>query len=97
MSRMRALGGFCRTDPPSRQATPLSVLGSLPANVVSTISSKVSSPSYNEASLILECRKIFRQDILPDGFIDKTIENHYPAKDYHRVYFGEILTAFVEE
>ncbi len=59
-------------------------------------SSKVSSPSYNEASLILECRKIFKQDFLPDGFIDKSIESHYPAKDYHRVYFGEILTAFVE-
>ena len=59
-------------------------------------SSKVSSPSYHEASLILECRKIFKQDIIPEGFIDKTIQNHYPAKDYHSVYFGEILTAFVE-
>jgi hypothetical protein len=57
-------------------------------------SKTVSAPSYNEASLILECRKMYYQDMDPSGFVDKTIQENYAAKDYHRIYFGEILAAF---
>ncbi len=57
----------------------------------------VSSPSYNEANLILECRKIYCQDMDPSGFVDKTIEDNYEANDYHRIYYGEILAAFCEK
>lgn len=60
-------------------------------------SRNVSAPSYNEASLILECRKIYYQDIDPKGFLDKTIQDNYAANDYHRVYFGEIVAAFCEK
>ena len=60
-------------------------------------SKRVSAPSYNEASLILECRKIYFQDIDPKGFLDPSIKDNYPAKDYHRVYFGEILTVLAAE
>ncbi len=59
-------------------------------------SSKISAPSYNEASLILECRKMYFQDMDPNGFLDETIQNNYPINDYHRVYYGEILAAFVD-
>lgn len=27
----------------------------------------------------------------PAGFLDPAVETEYPEKDYHRVYFGEIL------
>jgi flavin reductase (DIM6/NTAB) family NADH-FMN oxidoreductase RutF len=57
-------------------------------------SARVAAPSYHQASLILECRKIYFQDVDPDGFIDQGIQEHYPAGDYHRIYFGEILAAF---
>jgi len=60
-------------------------------------SRNVSAPSYKEASLILECRKIYFQDMDPKGFIDKTIQDNYPANDYHRIYFGEIVAAFCEK
>ena len=60
-------------------------------------STRVSAPAYNEAKLILECRKIYYQDMDPGGFVDKTIEDNYPAKDYHRIYYGEILAAFCEK
>jgi len=59
-------------------------------------SSKVSAPSYNEASLILECRKMYFQDMDPRGFVDRTIQDNYASHDYHRVYFGEIVAAFCE-
>jgi len=57
-------------------------------------SKRVAAPSYNEAKLILECRKIYYQDMDPRGFIDKTIQDNYTANDYHRIYFGEILSVF---
>ena len=54
-------------------------------------SAKVAAPSYAEANLILECRKIYWQDIDPAHFLDPEIDRNYPQKDYHRVYFGEIV------
>lgn len=59
-------------------------------------SKRVAAPSYNEADLILECRKIYIQDMDPAGFMEKAIDKNYPAKDYHRIYFGEIVTIFVD-
>lgn len=58
-------------------------------------SKKVVAPSYNEADLILECRKIYFQDMDPAGFVDKTIQKNYSARDYHRIYFGEIVAVFI--
>lgn len=60
-------------------------------------SKRVSAPSYNEARFILECRKIYYQDMNPDGFVDKTIQDNYAPNDYHRIYFGEIMAAFCEK
>jgi flavin reductase (DIM6/NTAB) family NADH-FMN oxidoreductase RutF len=59
-------------------------------------SRRVIAPSYNEAIFILECRKIYFQDMDPGGFVDKTIQDNYAANDYHRIYFGEILSVFCE-
>lgn len=57
-------------------------------------STQVSSPSYEQASFILECRKLYFQDFDPTGFIDPALHEVYPARDYHRLYFGQILAAF---
>lgn len=59
-------------------------------------SKRVAAPSYNEATIIFECRKIYYQDMDPRGFFDKTIQDNYTAKDYHRIYFGEILSVYGE-
>jgi len=56
-------------------------------------SKKISAPSFKEAELILECKKIYFDDFRPENFIDSGIEQYYPAKDYHRIYFGEVLYA----
>jgi len=58
-------------------------------------SKRVAAPSYQEADLILECRKIYFQDMDPEGFVDPAIKKNYPGKDYHRIYFGEILSVFI--
>ncbi len=52
------------------------------------------SIAFQEARLILECRKIYFDDIKPELFQVFDIEKVYPAKDYHRLYIGEIIQAW---
>jgi flavin reductase (DIM6/NTAB) family NADH-FMN oxidoreductase RutF len=47
--------------------------------------------SFTEARMVFECKKLYFQDLDPDHFIDPTIGDVYPAKDYHRMYVGEVL------
>lgn len=51
----------------------------------------IATPSFDEAELIIECRKVYWQDLENSHFLEPSIEKNYPAKDYHRVYFGEIV------
>ncbi len=53
--------------------------------------------SFEEARLVLECKKIYFDDLkpvfmLPDGIEEKI----YPNKDYHRMYFGEIIGVYIK-
>jgi flavin reductase (DIM6/NTAB) family NADH-FMN oxidoreductase RutF len=50
--------------------------------------------SFQQSRLVMVCKKIYNQDIDPDKFIDPSIHNHYAAKDYHRMYIGEITSCY---
>jgi flavin reductase (DIM6/NTAB) family NADH-FMN oxidoreductase RutF len=64
------------------------------ASGLTPVSSRgVKAPSFNEAELVLECRKTYYSDLDPAHFVDPSIDKNYAAKDYHRVYFGEIVGA----
>lgn len=63
-------------------------------NLTPTASLKVQSPSFEESELTIECRKIYTSDFDPSRFVDPEIDKNYPVKDYHRVYYGEILQIF---
>lgn len=53
------------------------------------------SVAFEEAEQILVCRKIYYDDLEPTKFLDPEIEGiHYPNKDYHRLYVGEIVSAY---
>jgi flavin reductase (DIM6/NTAB) family NADH-FMN oxidoreductase RutF len=52
---------------------------------------EVPAPGFAEADLVIECRKIYWDDLESSHFLDPTIEENYPDRDYHRIYFGEIL------
>ena len=39
---------------------------------------------------MIECKKMYYQDITPERFLDPAIHEMYPDKDYHRMYIGEI-------
>ena len=50
---------------------------------------------FAEARLVIECKKIYFQDIDPNHFIDPKIHENYPDKDYHRMYIGEIIKCLI--
>jgi len=61
------------------------------AGLTPVAASAVAAPAFDEAELIIECRKLYRQIMDPAGFLDAEIESNYPQKDYHTIYFGEIV------
>jgi len=54
---------------------------------------------FKESRLVIECKKIYSQDIDPKNFLSDDIHEMYPKKDYHRMYIGEIVNVLdkVEE
>ncbi|MDD5092590.1 MAG: flavin reductase [Candidatus Wallbacteria bacterium] len=55
-------------------------------------SSNVAAPSFREAELVVECRKIYTDDFRPERFLDRGLLSCYPENDFHRFYYGEILS-----
>ena len=54
--------------------------------------------AFEEANLILVCKKMYHGDILPENFEDEKIDTKwYPQKDYHTMYISEILKVLVKE
>ena len=50
------------------------------------------APYFEQAELVLVCKKLYWQDMDPTHFLDGQIDGtHYPKKDYHRIYVGEIV------
>ncbi len=47
--------------------------------------------TFEQARLVFECKKLYWQDLNPDAFLDEKLMGHYPIRDFHRMYFGEIL------
>lgn len=45
---------------------------------------------FSQAETILSARKLYSGEIAPEDFTEMEIHSHYPGKDYHRMYVGEI-------
>lgn len=56
-----------------------------------------SSVYYQEANLVMACRKIYFQDIQETGFLTNLVQHVYPSKDYHRMYIGEVLYCLISQ
>jgi flavin reductase (DIM6/NTAB) family NADH-FMN oxidoreductase RutF len=67
------------------------------AGLTPVSASCVAAPAYAEAELVIECKKVYWQDLDPQHFLKPEIARNYPRKDYHRMYFGEILAVLGTE
>lgn len=61
------------------------------ATGLTPIMSPNGSVYFEQARLVLECRKLYFSDIDPGHFILPEIKKNYPMEDYHRMYIGEIV------
>ena len=54
--------------------------------------------AFEEANMILVCRKQYHQDLAPEHFdVKENDEACYPNKDYHTMYIAEIEKVLVRE
>lgn len=54
--------------------------------------------AVEEADMILVCRKLYAQDMLPECFVETECDiKWYPEKDYHTMYIAEIEKVLVRE
>ena len=49
------------------------------------------APYFEEAELVLVCRKRFAQPMDPDNIPQEIKDKWYPGQDYHTLYIGEII------
>lgn len=52
---------------------------------------------FEQARMVIECRKVYFDDIKPAHFLDSSIGKNYPLKDYHRMYIGFITACRVKQ
>lgn len=52
---------------------------------------------FEQAKLVLECCKLYSDDLDPKHFADLKIESNYPDKDYHRMYIGKVVNSLVKK
>ncbi len=55
------------------------------------------TPFFEQARYVMECKKIYSDDIKPELFMSADIEKMYPEKDYHRWYIGEIIQGIIKD
>lgn len=103
---MESFGSFTLCAFPEKYQPALALLGSRSgrdgnkiqeSGLTAICSNEVAAPSFKEANLIIECNKVYWEDMKPDHFLAGYIQSKYPNSDYHRIYFGEILSIFGEE
>jgi flavin reductase (DIM6/NTAB) family NADH-FMN oxidoreductase RutF len=51
---------------------------------------KDESPYFEEGKLVVKCKKIYKQKLDKDCFLDPMIDKFY-SDDYHYMYIGEIV------
>ena len=52
---------------------------------------------FNEARLVIICKKQYAQEMNKDCFVDKDLLKWYNDKDYHKMIFGKIEKVLVQE
>ncbi|OGV75388.1 MAG: hypothetical protein A2340_13310 [Lentisphaerae bacterium RIFOXYB12_FULL_60_10] len=57
---------------------------------------QVQSPILDIAGVHYECRIVYKS-AMDNTFLDSNLERLYPRKDYHTLYFGEIVACYETE
>jgi len=55
------------------------------------------APYFEQAQLVIVCRKQFAQEMDPDNMPAEIREKEYPKQDYHTLYIGQIVEMLEKE
>lgn len=56
------------------------------------------APYFEQARLVLICKKLYKQAMTPDSFVDTAlIEKNYPENDFHYTFVGEIVKVLIKD
>lgn len=56
------------------------------------------TPYFEEANIIIKCKKLYAQDFKPECFITNELDKKwYPEKDYHMLYIAEVEKILIKE
>ncbi len=56
------------------------------------------APYFDEAKLVIVCRKVAKGKFEPEQFIDKSvISAQYPTSDFHYIYYGAVEKVLIKE
>jgi len=59
------------------------------------ISTELGNVTFSQAQMVLECKKIYADNIRENNLIEKELNSEiYPSKDFHRFFFGEIINVY---
>lgn len=57
----------------------------------------VNAPIIDKCVIHYECRSIHKNDVLNSELAREIVSSAYPAGDFHKIYYGEILAAYADE
>ncbi len=64
------------------------------------IFTEAGNPTFEQAHIVLECRKIYGQDMSKDSFVDQLIYDKWYDEGHgnlHKIYMGEIVNCWISE
>lgn len=63
------------------------------------VATELGNVLFEQSRLVLECRKLYKDNIKPELFLDPSIEQWYGGKNggYHDMYILEIINAYVNK
>ncbi len=57
---------------------------------------EIASPGIEQCAAVFFCRVIHRNDVIPPQLLPDVAQECYPADDYHRFYYGEIVEVLAD-
>jgi flavin reductase (DIM6/NTAB) family NADH-FMN oxidoreductase RutF len=105
-SRLEEVAEFTVNVPPRELAAAANFCGTvsgrdrdkfIEAGLTLMESRQVRPPIITECAVHFECRTLHRNDVDPAALVQGVLDDAYPAGDFHRVYFGEIVAAYADE
>lgn len=66
------------------------------ATGLTPITTPSGTKAFSEAWLIIECRKLVSQSLIPEALSDSELKTQWSGKPMHKMYIGEILNVWVK-